>query len=216
MPTSNPWHIPVVLHFALAVKPTRILDIGIGMGAYGFLLRQFTDIVSVRINRQQWQTRIDGVEVFPAYRNPTWDFAYDQVHFGDIRDLVSSLPQYDLVMCVDVLEHFPREDSHTLIQELLKKAPTLIATTPTKEYPQGGWGGNPAETHHCLLTKQDFPCLVAVEVTGETTCFVCSTDLWAIKNLKTAGATCPRYRSSRVRALPRRILNKVGKILHPV
>src|SRR5438034_422277 len=43
MPLSNPLHIPCILHFAFAVQPKRIFDVGVGIGAYGFVLRQYSD-----------------------------------------------------------------------------------------------------------------------------------------------------------------------------
>lgn len=74
MPSSNFLQIPTVVHFALSLCPTRILDVGIGNGTYGFLLRQYLDISEQRLDRAQWQRRIDGVEVFEGLPQPRLEF----------------------------------------------------------------------------------------------------------------------------------------------
>ncbi len=208
---SNPWHLPTVLHYALAMKPKRILDIGVGMGTYGFMMRQFTDIAVEGIDRNKWQITIDGVEVFPDYKNPVWDYAYNSIQMGDIRNLIDNLNNYDVVICADVLEHFPIDESKHLMQQLLKTGKILIATTPAGYYPQGAWGGNSAETHHCTLVAQDFPDLIAVKKTGETNCFVCSSDQACQAALRLATDTCPTFHSSYL-TLRARIIRKLRRL----
>ncbi len=67
-----------------------------------------------------------------------------------------------------MLEHLPREEARALVSTLLDKCQVLVATSPTEEYPQGAWGGNEAETHHCLLDDSDFDGLVVSVSAGET------------------------------------------------
>lgn len=197
MPLSNPEHIPVVLHYVRACRPRRILDVGIGTGSYGLLMRQSLDIGYGRVQRAEWQVKIDGVEIFEGYRNPVWDYAYTSVRMGDIRQLLPQLGSYDLVLCNDVLEHFPRNEARALVQTLLIQAKVLIATTPNCDYPQGAWGGNEAETHHCLLDQTDFAGLVATTVTGVTTCYVCTRQREKIYPLLLAADRCPGIRPPR-------------------
>ncbi len=192
---SNPWHLPTVLHYALALQPARVLDVGVGMGAYGFMLRQFTDISAERISKPDWRLVMDGVEIFEPYANPVWDYAYDQVLRGDIRKLIPSLGKYDLILCGDVLEHFPKEESAALMRRLLELGKVLIATTPVGDYPQGAWGGNEAEAHLCTLAASDFPHLIARKITGVTGCYVCSTDSASIAVIQRASRSCPEVRT---------------------
>lgn len=192
MPLSNPEHIPTVLHYLQACKPARVLDVGVGTGSYGLLARQCLDIGHGRVQQDQWQVRIEGVEIFPAYENPVWSYAYDQVHLGDIRTLLPALGSFDVVLCNDVLEHFPRAEARQLVHRLLERGKVLIATTPNRDYPQGAWGGNEAETHHCLLDRRDFHGLVATAITGDTTCYVCTADRQLIYPLLLASDRCAR------------------------
>jgi hypothetical protein len=210
MPISNPWHLPVVLHYATSVKPARILDIGVGMGAYGFMLRQYLDVANERIKPESWETVIDGVEIFPEYGNPVWEYAYDTIHIGDVRQLLSSLGKYDLIIANDVLEHFSQHEARMLAQEFLRMAPVLIATTPAGEYPQGAWGGNEAETHHCTLEPSDFPNLQATHNVGATNVFVCVTDRGPLATIKNAILTCPSINPSKLKNFIARVKRKLG------
>ena len=197
MPLSNPEHISAVLHFAQALQPRAILDVGIGTGSYGLLLRQSLDIGCGRIAPADWQVQIDGVEVFEGYRNPVWNYAYSRVLMGDVRTLLPGLGTYDLVLCNDVLEHFPRDEARALVRSLLAQGRVLVATTPNREFPQGAWGGNEAETHHALLGAVDFTGLVAQVVTGVTTCYVCTRHREMIYPLLLAADRCPRIATAR-------------------
>jgi hypothetical protein len=191
MPTSNLEHSPAVMHFLGALQPLRILDIGIGCGIYGFLIRQYCEIMHGRFKKSDWQLQIDGVEIYEAYRNPVWDYAYDKVHVVDIRKIVNNLGMYDVVLCIDVLEHFILEEARQLSRDLLSHTAVLIATTPSHKYTQGAWGGNEAERHLCFLKPRDFPNLIARKSAGVTTCYVCSADTSLIRLLKDAEGTCP-------------------------
>jgi len=197
MPLSNSEHIPAVLHFAQACRPRSILDVGIGTGSYGLLLRQSLDIGYGRIQKSEWEVTIDGVELFEPYRNPVWDFAYNRVLPGDIRDLLPGLGSYDLILCNDVLEHFPRAEARALVTTLLQHGRVLLATTPNREFPQGAWGGNEAERHHCLLGRDDFAGLVAEVVTGITSCFVCTRHEDLVYPLLLAADRCPSIVAAR-------------------
>ncbi len=210
---SNPWHLAPVLYFVGAVGPSRILDVGVGLGTYGFMVRQHLDIAGERVEKSSWKLQIDGVEIFKDYRNPIWDYAYDQVLVGDIRELVSRLPNYDVILCNDVLEHFPLEEAKQLVKNLLELAPVIIATTPNIDWPQGAWGGNDAETHRCLFRSSDMPGLVVAMKTGPTSVFVAAANTSAKRIVKDASIGCPVPHVARFRNLIQRACRKVRRIL---
>jgi 2-polyprenyl-3-methyl-5-hydroxy-6-metoxy-1,4-benzoquinol methylase len=174
LPLSNLHHLPAVAYFAMTLRPQRILDIGVGMGTYGFILRQFIDDREQRLEKANWQTVIDGIEIFEAYRNPVWEYVYDRIYIGDAQTLVDRLERYDVVLCNDVLEHLELSEARAFLSKLVEANQTVIATTPNIDFPQGSWAGNEAETHRCFLQAADFPYLVAKKNTGITTCFVCT------------------------------------------
>ena len=191
MPLSNVFHLPPVIVLASSLPNARVLDAGIGMGTYGLMLRNALDIAEGHLDHSSWTHTIDGIEVFEQYRNPVWDYAYDRVHIGDIRDVLPRLGQYDIFVAGDVLEHFPRDEAMQLMSMALDHARVLIATTPRVQFPQGAWGGNEAETHHCLLEPRDFPNLALMLHAGATALYACTRDPQLKHAIREAALACP-------------------------
>lgn len=48
------------------------------------------------------------MEVFEGYKNPLHTYAYDKVYYSNILDVIDKLPQYDVILLIDVLEHFTK------------------------------------------------------------------------------------------------------------
>lgn len=98
-------------HVHTAVRrtnPHTILDIGMGYGLWGALIRNY---FGANASGSIYPTNglvLHGVEIFPVYRNPMWDL-YNQVLIGDIQKYTHIIDQYDLVVFIDVIEHLPKE-----------------------------------------------------------------------------------------------------------
>jgi hypothetical protein len=212
MPMSNYLHLPVVMHYAAALEPQSVLDVGVGMGTYGFMVRQFLDIGRERVDPSMWQLRIDGIEAFPPYKNPVWDYAYDTITLADVRTAVADLPNYDLVLCNDVLEHLTRDEGRTVTRALLARSKAVIVTTPAHEYPQGAWGGNQYETHLANVTAADLPSVVVQTRCGVTALYVLSADPTTVAKIRHARWTAPTVsaRETFARRGARRLARMVG------
>lgn len=156
MPQSDVYNIPWVIQLISQINPSSILDIGIGNGCYGFLSRQYLDIGKERLSRDKWELIIDGIEVFPSYQNPVWDYFYDNIIIGNILDLVGEINNYDVILLLDVIEHFSKADGTWLLEELLKKTHYVIISTPKATYTQGEAFGNIHETHLSEWRHDDF------------------------------------------------------------
>ena len=155
MPTSFHSHLSKMVDWIFVIQPRSVLDIGVGHGKWGFLAREYTDIFFNRYERKDWLVKIDGVEAFPQYETPVYRYAYDQVHFGNITDVLPGLPNYDLVIIGDVIEHFSKEQGQTLLQALRKKASFILISSPTRFFQQEILD-NEFETHHSLWSWRDF------------------------------------------------------------
>ncbi|MBE3598511.1 MAG: glycosyltransferase family 4 protein [Limnochordaceae bacterium] len=157
MPTSYFQAIPTVLSQVILAQPTSVLDVGVGFGKYGVLLREVLELPVGRYNRTMWKTRIDGVEAFADYENPIHHFAYDHVYYGDVRVLIDSLPEYDVVLLIDVLEHFTKLEGLTLVRQLLRKARRFVLiSTPLYPDTQDSYLGNQFEAHKSRWHTLDF------------------------------------------------------------
>lgn len=166
MPTSRHEQITKIVHTLIALKPSSVLDVGVGFGKYGVLAREYLEMWDgdMRYDRHEWKCTIDGVEVCESYITPLHKYVYDRIFVGDIRDVIHRLDtQYDLVLAIDVLEHFEVADGIALIDGLLNRSCGILVCVPKRFYKQGPIFGNPFETHRAQWDKKDFckhwPCV---------------------------------------------------------
>lgn len=157
MPSSWVQAIPSILKNVQHCDPSSILDIGVGFGKYGVLYREVLELPYMRYHKKQWKVIIHGIEVFQSYHNPIYDFAYDQIFYGNVKNLIGNMLKYDVITLIDVLEHFEKEEGKLLVDELLKHcAKALIISTPLVPAPQEEYLGNSFEVHKSSWSREDF------------------------------------------------------------
>ena len=128
----------------LRFHPKSVLDLGIGYGMNGAVLRNYFGGPNGRLDTANPAFLLHGIEVFHHYRNPMWGL-YDRVTVGDIRDSLPILGNYDLVVCTDVLEHL---DVDLGKQVLMRARHAFIGVCNYLEAnPKEGAFGNPHEAH---------------------------------------------------------------------
>jgi 2-polyprenyl-3-methyl-5-hydroxy-6-metoxy-1,4-benzoquinol methylase len=155
MPTSDPSGIAPVLQEVMRLRPQTILDVGIGMGKWAMLFREYLEGWGAhRVSPDEFKLTIDGVEIYEPYIQPWHHAIYDAIHIGDVRTLAPELPRYDLVYLGDVIEHMPKPDGAKLLQDL--KFKTAIVSTPAMKTRMIRGKPNPFLDHKCVWTAADF------------------------------------------------------------
>jgi 2-polyprenyl-3-methyl-5-hydroxy-6-metoxy-1,4-benzoquinol methylase len=153
MPTSDPRLITPVAQKILELQPKTVLDIGVGFGKWGALAREYTDIWGWRFYKEEWLTRITGIEAFEKYASPSWG-NYDRVYIGKAEDL---LPQwdatFDLIIMMEVLEHIEKLTAHELLNHIFSV--TNHAIISFSNIPQSNVRDNPLEDHVSTWTEQE-------------------------------------------------------------
>jgi 2-polyprenyl-3-methyl-5-hydroxy-6-metoxy-1,4-benzoquinol methylase len=76
------------------------------------------------------------------------------VYDGDFLSV--QLPRYDLVLMIDVLEHFDRDDGFASLRKATSVGAEVLISTPRRPRPQGAVKGNPFERHRSRWTAADF------------------------------------------------------------
>lgn len=137
------------------VQPSSVLDIGVGFGKWGFLAREYTDINEHRYKREDWKARIDGVEAFPEYETPNYKYIYNNIYYGDLREVLPNLGDYELIIIGDVIEHFDKNVGRELLRLMRQKSQYVLLSSPTVFFTQEMFG-NDFEQHHSLWTIDDF------------------------------------------------------------
>ena len=161
MPSSAPYALPVIAGIARQVRPSSVLDIGVGFGKYGCLFREYLDIWDMQsvsdYERSRWKTRIEGIEATPEYLTPLHDYIYDRIHLGDVNEVIDTLGAYDVVVMGDVLEHFPKPAGAALLDKLFAHtAKCLLLTFPPDCAENHNVLGNPYESHRSSWNRKDF------------------------------------------------------------
>lgn len=155
VPSSNPYQINEIAELIMLTQAQSVLDVGIGFGKYGFLAREYLELWDGRKRYDDWQRRIDGIEVFPRYVGALQRAIYDEIYVGDALEVLPHLDHhYDLVLLIDVLEHVPEETGVALLEAARRVGRNLIVATPLDIGHQGEVFGNPHETHHFQWTKR--------------------------------------------------------------
>lgn len=159
MPTSHYKQIPAIIEAAIALAPRSILEVGIGCGKYGALLREYLTVWDHYF--EPWGSvplLIDGIEIHELYASsPAWS-CYDNVTIGDARELASLLGRrYDMALMVDVLEHFDHDDGYALVRSLLEHVDALLIGVPAVFIPTVEVWSNPHEVHRCSWSAADLP-----------------------------------------------------------
>ena len=127
------------------IKPKNILDLGCGFGYYG-----------KDIKAKNKKIYICGVEAFEPYINnsKSWVKNYNNLIVDDLKDHLGSNLLYDLVLIMDVIEHFEKTEALYII-ERLKQFKTTIISTPLFNYVQGAANNNELEIHKCWFSEKE-------------------------------------------------------------
>jgi hypothetical protein len=153
MPTSPYAHIQTFVDYLLETRPTSILDIGLGNGKLGFVARDLLDVMlGERYRREQWQVRIDGIEVFPDYIQNHQRDIYDHIYIGDAFETIAQLGNYEMIFVGDVLEHFEKPKAWEFLDRCITHTEKhLILNLPLgPEWEQPAIYENPFEQHRSV------------------------------------------------------------------
>lgn len=111
---------------SLDKQEQSVLDVGCGNGwAMAFINRQ----------RQFYTVGIDIFRPYLAYAKK--QLTHDDYVLGDIRKLPVKKKSFDVVICLEVLEHLEKEDGRQLLEEMKAIARRqVIISLPVGRFPQ--------------------------------------------------------------------------------
>ncbi|MDO9478143.1 MAG: class I SAM-dependent methyltransferase [Pseudohongiella sp.] len=165
MPFSQSSQLSSIVGFLETSQPKSILDVGTGFGQYGFLARtniehfnlfEVNGAIARKRERSEWNIVIDGIEAFKDYITPVHEYAYNNIFIGNAMDVLPTLTQrYDIVLAIDILEHFDKDEGRQFI-ELLKHvcSGSVLVSTP-KEFIEQHIEANPYEDHRSCWSLAD-------------------------------------------------------------
>lgn len=166
MPFSQSSQISTIVGCAEALQPASVLDVGVGMGQYGFLLRNNLEHLNLfEVNgrearqtpRERWRVRIDGIEGYAGYLTPVHQWAYNEVFIADALQRLPLLADasYDLVIAIDILEHFDKAEGRLFLQHCRRIARRMALVSTPKDFIEQHVEANPLEDHRSVWTQAD-------------------------------------------------------------
>ncbi len=156
MPTSQPRTLTPIHTIIQAINPETVIDLGVGHGKTGVLVREYLDIMRLRYKRTDWKTKIYGLEIYSEYQNQLWDYAYNKVFIGDALKTMPNLPSAQLILALDIWEHFTHDYAMDLLETCLNHGTFLLICTPKKPLSQGTVLGNKHEMHISKWSPHNF------------------------------------------------------------
>jgi SAM-dependent methyltransferase len=168
VPTSILYQLNQIMELIVRTDPQSVLDVGVGFGKYGFLSREYLELWDGRKTYGDWKRRIDGIEVFERYLTPVHDYVYDRIYIGDALDVLPTIETtYDLVLLIDIVEHFEYEEAKRLLKECIRVGRNIIISTPRDILSGDETFGNPYQAHKFQWERRHFTELAACGGFGE-------------------------------------------------
>ena len=125
-----------------------VIDVGCGKGLIGALLRIYRN-----------PKRLIGIEIYDPYIQFVKKHRlYDEVLKWDLRKI--PLPfmnnEFDLVICIEVIEHLKKDEGKQLLAELERIGNFVIISTPQRFYEQPEYDNNPFQQHRSQWNWKEF------------------------------------------------------------
>ncbi len=154
MGSSQFEQVPQILAAVSALCPMSVLDVGCGYGKYGFLVGEL---------ERAWKgidPKIDAIEGYSANITALQHAIYDNIYIGEATTMLKTLPDssYDLVLAIDILEHFDKSSGEEFMAQLRRVGKNVIISTPKIVFSQGAIQGNDYEIHRRQWTPKEVAC----------------------------------------------------------
>jgi hypothetical protein len=154
-------NIPIILSAVEKQNHKSVLDIGAGMGKYGLLIREQYLSKKAELGELEPSNdiNIDAVED-TKYLLDKIDGSgiYDHIYKNDVFNIVDELKSnkaHELILIIDVLEHWNKEVGISLIKELVTICPVLISTPKKVGMYKDHFYGDPRH-HITQFSQEDF------------------------------------------------------------
>ncbi len=160
MPSSPHSSIYGIFKSINEINPQSILDIGVGFGKWGVLIREYFDLrPDPNDDYAAWSILMNGIEIHEKYLTPIHKYVYNKIFIGNAIDILKkNKTHYELILAVDIIEHFTKEAGKEFMKLCLKRADNVIINTPNIYFSQDEVFGNKYEAHLSGWDSDDFIC----------------------------------------------------------
>jgi hypothetical protein len=159
MPTSPYAHLHSFAEFLDQMRPSSILDIGLGNGQLGFIARDLLDVrLGGRHGRDDWRLQLDGIEILEDLIQDHQRAIYNQIHIGDAYEAIDALGSYDMIVLGDILKHFDKDRGWLFLDRCFRHAKKSVCLLVTlgEGSRDTAFGPDPHGQQHSVWSQDEF------------------------------------------------------------
>jgi len=133
-------HFLMVNEWYKKFKPKSVLDLGCGVGHYGYVFQEFFGCTYLGIDKSEWATK-----------NSPYDINIEVSDITKFNNKTIHNDTWDLILCIDILEHVDEDKLDNVLKSIYNKANSFIFSIPFE--------GNPnlhADPTHKIKRSKDW------------------------------------------------------------
>ena len=159
---STKENIPIILETIRNKDFKFIVDVGVGMGKYGLLIRE--QYLSAKAEKGDLSPfddividAIEDTKYFLKFRHGLLFSIYNDVFINDVFESVDILEdkKYDIVLLIDTVEHWEKEKTLQLLRKINQYSNILISTPKRASMYTKHYYGDPRH-HITQWNESDF------------------------------------------------------------
>ena len=124
-----------------------VLDVGCGLGEWGFLIRTRKSSVPYLIGADIWRPYLEKIYSLNVY---------DELIQVKLPKIPLKEKSVNISLACEILEHLSKSDGHEFLIELERVTKEMIITSAPLNLPQGEIHGNPFQRHVSEWLPKDF------------------------------------------------------------
>jgi Capsular polysaccharide synthesis protein len=113
--------IPFCVEAITEVSPQRVLDVGLGFGRWGMLIREFCEAPEDATDNKNWRVHLEGLETSRSNVEDYYHYFYNQIHIEKSPEYFLSMTDtWDMIIFGDVLNRWNKENAEKRLNKALE------------------------------------------------------------------------------------------------
>lgn len=107
--------LPFCIEAVTELAPLRVLDVGVGLGRWGMLVRDFCEESSVKSDRSKWKLHVEGIQLSGEAIAGHHEFLYDRIQPANGNLCQQIHGNWNLAILDGVLGNWPKQESSEIL-----------------------------------------------------------------------------------------------------
>ena len=131
MGVSERRNVPYCIEVLGEIAPRRVLDVSMRFGRWGMILRDICEVPSAPALSDISRLYMEAIEGFERHISGQHSSFYDQIHVGDVTELLRELPgPWDVTILDDVLQHIAKDVAIDLLRVGVERSAYVLVNVP--------------------------------------------------------------------------------------